>query len=197
MEYKNILYEKEEHVVTITAVDPIITGTAAAILWLVGPGCAPGQIVLDRVDSENSASAAANAGDWRQIARTGELRARAFHRGKPVSPVVSMLFERVPPRLATRVSDPLPGLWCSTYAGDWNVLPDLAALESEGRAVAATVEGDQVAFSATTDGKATKKKTAKKKAASKKTAAKKTASKKTTKKKTTKKKAASKKTSGE
>jgi alpha-L-fucosidase len=75
-----------------------------------------------------------------RVDRTGELRARAFHRGKAVSPVVSMRFERVPPRLATRLADPVPGLVRTSWAGDWNALPDLDALEPEGRSVAAAVE---------------------------------------------------------
>jgi alpha-L-fucosidase len=75
-----------------------------------------------------------------RVDRTGELRARAFHRGKAVSPVVSMLFERVPPRLATRVADPLPGLLRTSWTGDWNALPDLDTLEPEGRSVAAGIE---------------------------------------------------------
>jgi alpha-L-fucosidase len=75
-----------------------------------------------------------------RVDRTGELRARAFHRGKPVSPVVSMLFERVPPRLPTRAVDPQPGLVRTTYAGDWNALPDLGSLEAEAREVVAGLE---------------------------------------------------------
>jgi len=75
-----------------------------------------------------------------RIDRTGELRARAFHAGRPVSPVVSMHFERVPPRLATRVADPQPGLWRETFSGDWNALPAFDVVRPENREVAPLVE---------------------------------------------------------
>jgi alpha-L-fucosidase len=75
-----------------------------------------------------------------RIDRTSELRARAFHGGEAVSPVVSMHFERVPPRLSTRVSDPQPGLALETFAGDWNALPAFDALQPESRTVVPNVE---------------------------------------------------------
>lgn len=54
-----------------------IAVTSLASLWLLGSGCAPGQLVLNR--AEGATLAATDATAWRNISRSGEVRARGWN----------------------------------------------------------------------------------------------------------------------
>ncbi|RMH01726.1 MAG: hypothetical protein D6702_10615 [Planctomycetota bacterium] len=72
-----------------------------------------------------------------RIADSAVLKARSFHRGRPVSGVVRREFRRVVPRPAT--ADPgglQPGLEMRVYQGDWNALPDWSQLQPSRTGVA-------------------------------------------------------------
>jgi alpha-L-fucosidase len=58
---------------------------------------------------------------------TGVFKARAFHDGKAVSDVTEMRFDKVEPKPAGRAGR-AKGLTRSLYKGDWNALPDFAAM---------------------------------------------------------------------
>ncbi len=51
--------------------------TAIGGLWLLGSGCAPGQLITERAESQMSNETSPDA--WRQIARSGEVRGRGFN----------------------------------------------------------------------------------------------------------------------
>ena len=60
-----------------------------------------------------------------EIAGSTTVKARAFHRGKPVSAVAEASFERVVPHPAVPVDGVEPGLEVETWSGSWDALPDL------------------------------------------------------------------------
>jgi alpha-L-fucosidase len=94
---------------------------------------APGPELIVRYTTDGadpSASSPLYEGPIR-IAETTEIRARTFHKDKPVSGVAVERFERVEPMPAVRVTHALPGLERIVYAGDWDVLPDFDALTPE------------------------------------------------------------------
>lgn len=61
--------------------------------------------------------------------RTASVRARCFHEGRPVSPVVERRFEKVEARQPVHVLGARPGLDLRRYTGDWDALPDFAGLD--------------------------------------------------------------------
>ena len=61
------------------------------------------------------------------------IRARGFHRGLPAGPSAARRFLRIPPRPAVTVEGTVPGLWCETFAGTWDRLPDFDELVAEAR----------------------------------------------------------------
>ncbi len=68
------------------------------------------------------------------------LRMRAFHAGEPVSAIVEQRFSKVRMHPAQQPGDEVvPGLSLAVYAGDWDKLPDFAALTPESRSTIATV----------------------------------------------------------
>jgi hypothetical protein len=77
-----------------------------------------------------------------RIERTAAVRARAFRGGRAVSPTGAAELRRATPRAAEEVAlDRLaPGLRCSSYAGDFDKLPDLAALTPVRTVVASHVD---------------------------------------------------------
>ncbi len=58
-----------------------------------------------------------------EIRESCTLKARSFHRGKPVSPLASAEFKKVTPEPA-HARGGMAGLECTLYAGDWDALPD-------------------------------------------------------------------------
>lgn len=63
-----------------------------------------------------------------RLTATATVKARAFHRGKPVSSTTSATFTRVAPKAAAAPPKVSPGLQVRYYDGDWNDLPDFAKL---------------------------------------------------------------------
>jgi alpha-L-fucosidase len=62
------------------------------------------------------------------LSATTTVRARAFHRGRPVTSTVERVFTRAAPRPALSADGARPGLRRQRFKGDWNALPDFAAL---------------------------------------------------------------------
>lgn len=56
------------------------------------------------------------------------IKARTFHRGKPVSGVTERTFERATPRAAVPVGRTAPGLKRERFQGDWDRLPNFSGL---------------------------------------------------------------------
>lgn len=73
------------------------------------------------------------------IAATSMLKARTFHKGKPVSGVTQRQFTLATPRSAVYPLTAKPGLTCEAFALDVSALPDLSSAHPESRFVAATV----------------------------------------------------------
>lgn len=73
-----------------------------------------------------------------KVTSSGVLKARSFDHGRAVSSVSSRTFEKVQPWTARRVPTGA-GLSESTYRGDWNRLPDFAALTPTGSRVVSGV----------------------------------------------------------
>ena len=73
------------------------------------------------------------------IMLTTTVRARSFHRGRPVSAIAEASFRRVKPLPATRVEGLEPGLQMKRFEGDWNALPDFDSLEPNSVSVVAGV----------------------------------------------------------
>ncbi len=63
-----------------------------------------------------------------RLAQTATVSARCFRDGKPVSGVARQRFEKVIPRAAEQVSGTSPGLRYTYFEGEWDRLPDFAAL---------------------------------------------------------------------
>jgi alpha-L-fucosidase len=59
---------------------------------------------------------------------SGTVRARAFRGGRPVSPVSSARFTQVPPLPPKQVAGLVPGISFSYYQGEWDSIPDFAAM---------------------------------------------------------------------
>jgi hypothetical protein len=59
---------------------------------------------------------------------SGTIRARAFRGGKPVSPVSSARFTKVRPLPPKQVAGLVPGVSYSYYQGEWDTIPDFAAM---------------------------------------------------------------------
>ena len=65
------------------------------------------------------------------IGETCTLKARTFHNGKPASGVTERQFTRVEPKPIDGVPAAVStGLMCAVYEGDWNALPEFAALKA-------------------------------------------------------------------
>lgn len=69
-----------------------------------------------------------------RVTSSGVVKARSFDRGRAVSAVTSQEFKKVQPWMS-RSLPTRPGLLESTYKGDWNKLPDFAALTPTGSRV--------------------------------------------------------------
>jgi alpha-L-fucosidase len=65
------------------------------------------------------------------LAATTTVKARAFHRGEPVTPVVERTFAKVAPWPAADAQPKLAGLSCSVHPGTFDRLPDFAAVPAE------------------------------------------------------------------
>ena len=63
------------------------------------------------------------------VADTTVIKARSYHRGKPVSGVAEAKYTKVTPVRAAEVNGLVPGLKCEMFAGDWDELPDFDALQ--------------------------------------------------------------------
>ncbi len=63
-----------------------------------------------------------------EVSESTVVKARAFHRGKPVTAVAEAKFTRVTPAPAVSVRGSFPGLKCDAFSGDWNQLPDFDRL---------------------------------------------------------------------
>lgn len=74
-----------------------------------------------------------------ELTATTTVRARSFHGGAAVSGVSARRFERVAPRPAVHVFTAQPGLALRVYLGDWNAVPDFAALAPATSGSAATI----------------------------------------------------------
>ncbi|TAH37235.1 MAG: hypothetical protein EYC70_09660 [Planctomycetota bacterium] len=84
----------------------------------------------------------AGSESWRGRLRVQEscvVKARAFHRGRPVSAVAERTFTRVAPIPGAAQVQGEPGLRRETFRGDWNRLPDYAAMRPLASEVAAGI----------------------------------------------------------
>lgn len=70
---------------------------------------------------------------------TTTVRVRGFHKERGVTSLVERTFTRVAPRAAVDASGAAPGLRCQTYTGNWDALPDFAALEPRDTSVANSI----------------------------------------------------------
>ena len=66
-----------------------------------------------------------------RIAGTTTIKARSFHRGRPVTEIVERTIERVEPRRGLNLFTSAPGVRVAYYPGDWDELPGFDALEPE------------------------------------------------------------------
>ncbi len=73
------------------------------------------------------------------ISATGFFKARAFHKGKPVSDVAERRFTKVEPLPAGKAGKN-KGLLRLTYSGDWNALPDFGTLTPSGSSTSEKVQ---------------------------------------------------------
>ena len=62
------------------------------------------------------------------LTRSGTIQARAFRRGRPVSPVSSAGFSRVAPLTPVHVPGLVPGTSFSYYQGTWDSIPDFTPM---------------------------------------------------------------------
>ena len=62
------------------------------------------------------------------LSESGTIRARAFRGGRPVSPVSSARFTKVPPLPPKQAAGLVPGISYSYYQGEWDSIPDFAAM---------------------------------------------------------------------
>jgi alpha-L-fucosidase len=74
-----------------------------------------------------------------RIGETMTIRARSFHQGKPVSEVTEAKFQHVFARPGLAVENVAPGLALTTYAGNWDQIPDFGSLPVRSQRVARTV----------------------------------------------------------
>ncbi len=63
-----------------------------------------------------------------RLADSAAVRARAFHRGRPVSAVAEATFTKVAPRPAVLGKASGRGLVCESFAGEWDRLPEFDSL---------------------------------------------------------------------
>jgi alpha-L-fucosidase len=64
-----------------------------------------------------------------KLTASAVVSARAFRRGQPVSGVASAAFTKVTARPADKAAPGKPGLACAYFEGEWDRLPDFAALK--------------------------------------------------------------------
>jgi len=62
------------------------------------------------------------------VDETATVRARAFHRGRPVTRTVERTFTKVVPKEALVAAETRAGLRRQSFSGKWNELPDFSAL---------------------------------------------------------------------
>ncbi len=74
-----------------------------------------------------------------RLGETTTVRSVAFHQGRAVSEVTQADFELVTPRPGLAIENARPGLALTTYAGDWNQIPDFGALPARSQRVADTI----------------------------------------------------------
>ncbi len=68
-----------------------------------------------------------------EVAETTTVRARSFHQGQPVTPVVECTLSRAVPAPSQSVHGLQPGLRRLRYRGDWESLPDFGRIGSADR----------------------------------------------------------------
>lgn len=66
-----------------------------------------------------------------QLNKTSSVKCQIFRDGQPISGIVEQTFTKVTPRVSKDYVEMEPGLEYSYYHGDWNNLPNLAALKPE------------------------------------------------------------------
>jgi len=103
----------------------------------------PSEGVAVEVALQNVGSGGWNYVVWNgrplRLTETTTVRARSLHEGVPVGPTVERRFSRVRPFTALAVEEPVPGLVVRVYRGEWEALPDFAALSAEREELAETV----------------------------------------------------------
>ena len=62
------------------------------------------------------------------LTETTVVKARSYHRGKPVSGVAEAAFTKMTPLPAVEVAGLSSGLKCEMFEGEWNILPDFDTL---------------------------------------------------------------------
>ncbi len=73
------------------------------------------------------------------LTTTTTVRARGFHRGKPVTETVERTLTKVAPRPAVDASQAQPGLRRERFAGDWDALPDFSSAVALDSSVVASI----------------------------------------------------------
>jgi alpha-L-fucosidase len=68
-----------------------------------------------------------------ELSETTTVKARTFHHGEPVTPVIERTFRKAVPAPAQTVSGLQPGLRRLTYRGEWEVLPDFGRMAAARR----------------------------------------------------------------
>jgi alpha-L-fucosidase len=80
------------------------------------------------LDSSDPIAASPKADAPIRLTQTTTVSARCFRDGKPVSGIARTRFEKVTPKAAADVSATSPGLRYAYFEGEWDRLPDFAAL---------------------------------------------------------------------
>lgn len=121
--------------------DPVIEAPAGFFVRTVPVTVTGGEGLEVRVTVDGSSPTASSplAEGPLVLDRTSTVKARAFHHGKAVTGVVERRFEKVDPQPAASATGLVPGLAVESFAGDWDRVPDFAALQAEGRFVEPTV----------------------------------------------------------
>ncbi|MBN1781353.1 alpha-L-fucosidase [bacterium] len=64
------------------------------------------------------------------VRETSTVMARLFKDGRPVSGTARIQFTRVTPAPGVSPADPVQGIRCRYYEGDWDVIPDFTAMQA-------------------------------------------------------------------
>jgi alpha-L-fucosidase len=73
------------------------------------------------------------------VTKTTVVKARSYHRGRPVSAVAEAKFTKVVPLAAVEINGTAPGLACEMFKGDWSKLPEFDTLEPSRTETAANI----------------------------------------------------------